>query len=105
MTFKGIQLDDLKETLMTLARSRYVCAVSIFLVWITFFDSDNLFVKYGKSKEIERLEAERDRLTSAIKEDKRRMSELRNNRESLEKFAREEYFMKKDDEVVFIIQD
>ena len=43
-------------------------------------------------------------LEQGIERDKRKMGELRNNRESLEKFAREEYYMKKPDEVIFIVR-
>ena len=104
MVLCGIDLADLKETGITLLRCRYVIAGSVFLVWGGFFDDDNLFVKYSQRQEIERLEAEKVALEQGIERDKRKMGELRNNRESLEKFAREEYYMKKPDEVIFIVR-
>lgn len=104
MTTPAIDFSDLRETVVTLARCRYFIIVSVFLVWIAFVDDDNLIVKYSQGQAIERLEAEKARLESSIEQDKRKMSELRNNRESLEKFAREEYYMKKDNEVIFILK-
>lgn len=95
---------DLKETVVTLARCKYFIIVCVFLVWIAFVDDDNLIVKYSQGQAIERLEAEKARLESSIEQDKRKMSELQNNRQSLEKFAREEYYMKKDKEVIFILK-
>ena len=38
-----------------------------------------------------------------IKKDKQRLTELKTNKENLEKFAREQYFMKKKDEVIYVI--
>lgn len=100
----GVDLSDLKETVITLARCKYFIIVCVFLVWIAFVDDDNLIVKYSQTQAIAKLEAEKARLESSIENDKRKMSELRNNRESLEKFAREEYYMKKDNEVIFILK-
>lgn len=104
MAPRDIDFTDLKETVVTLARCKYFIIVCVFLAWIAFVDDDNLIVKYSQAKTIERLEAEKARLESCIEQDKRKMSELRNNRESLEKFAREEYYMKKKDEVIFILK-
>lgn len=104
MPTRPIDLTDLKETVVTLARCRYFMVVCIFLVWIAFVDDDNLIVKYSQAQTIERLETQKANLESAIQQDKRKMSELRNNKESLEKFAREEYYMKKDNEVIFILK-
>lgn len=96
--------NDLKETFATLLRNKFVVASLIFLTWITFFDEDNLINKQAYANKIAQLEEEKQTLANDIKQDQRKMDELRNNRESLEKFAREEYFMKKNDETIFIIK-
>lgn len=76
----------------------------IFLAWISIFDEDNLITKWTYDRKIKELREEKAALENSIEQDQRKMSELKNNRESLEKFAREEYFMKKDDETIFIIK-
>ncbi|MDY4174055.1 MAG: septum formation initiator family protein [Bacteroidales bacterium] len=96
--------NDLKETFATLLRNKFVVASLIFLTWITFFDEDNLINKQAYASKIAQLEKEKQTLANDIKQDQRKMDELRNNRESLEKFAREEYFMKKNNETIFIIK-
>lgn len=97
-------LRDVREVAATLLRNRYVVAMFIFLLWIGFIDEDNLIARYHNERKIASLEAERGDLTEAIEQDRRKMDELRHNRASLEKFAREEYFMKKDGEVIFIVK-
>lgn len=104
MAANGIDLTDLRETVVTLLRCKYVIVAGPFLVWVAFVDDDNLMVKRAQSEAIEQLETEKARLEACIEQDRRKMSELRNNKASLEKFAREEYYMKKDDEVIFILK-
>lgn len=99
-----VPTQDLKDALATLFRSRYAVAAMIFLAWISIFDEDNLIAKWTYDRKIKELKEEKAALENSIEQDQRKMSELKNNRESLEKFAREEYFMKKDNETIFIIK-
>ena len=95
---------DLRETLATLVRNPDVVSVLIFLLWMTFIDDDNLITSHRYSQKIEELSEEKESLLNGIEQDRREMKELKSNSETLEKFAREKYFMKKDDEVIFIIK-
>ncbi len=52
---------------------------------------------------INQLENEQKYYREKIEEDKRKKEELLGNRDNLEKFAREQYFMKKENEDIFII--
>ncbi len=98
-------LKDIRDALATLLNSKYMLVVIGFLLWMAFMDEDNIYVRYTYGKKIEVLEKEKAKLESEIESDKRKMKELKTNKESLEKFAREEYYMKKDNEVIFIIKD
>ncbi len=104
MKISGVDLSDLADTVKVLAHSKYAIAVAIFLFWMVACDEDSLLSKSTQSAELSTLEAQKNELLHEIEQDKRKMSELRNNRQSLEKFAREEYFMKRDDETIFIIK-
>ena len=55
------------------------------------------------NKEINKLKSEQDYLNSEIKQDKELINKLKNNQE-LEKFAREEYHMKKENEEIYLIE-
>ncbi len=77
--------------------------MAFFLVWLFFFDTNNLIDRISVSNEIKRLEATQNYFIERIYADSVRMRELTTDKESLEKFAREQYLMKKDNEEIFVI--
>ena len=95
---------DFIEVFKPLLKNRYVITVLVFLLWIAIFDSDNLGYRYSLYQKVNELKQEKARLTQSIEDEKQKMKDLKSNKENLEKFAREEFFMKKDDEVIFIIK-
>ncbi|MEE4115232.1 MAG: septum formation initiator family protein [Marinilabiliaceae bacterium] len=86
-------------------RNRYLIALIVFFVWILLFDNNNLIDRYHDLKNLRQLEQDKDYYTRRIEEDRRKLKELRTDSDNLEKFAREQYFMKKDNEDLFIIVD
>ncbi len=84
-------------------RNKFVLTIFIFGVWILLFDQNNLLDRYHDVKKLKQIEQEKDYFINKIDEDQRRIKELESNRDNLEKFAREEYLMKKDDEDVFLV--
>ncbi|MBP5365345.1 MAG: septum formation initiator family protein [Bacteroidales bacterium] len=95
---------DFIEVFKPLLKNKYVITVLGFLLWIAIFDSDNLCYRYSLYQKVNELNQEKARLTRSIEDEKQKMQDLNSSKESLEKFAREEFFMKKDDEVIFIIK-
>jgi len=67
------------------------------------FDSSNWVDVYREYKRIKKLEQDKDYYTNKIENDRNRLNELQTNNENLEKFAREQYLMKKPDEEIFIV--
>lgn len=84
-------------------RNKFVITVLIFGVWIILFDQNNLLDRYRDVKKLNQLKAEKEYFINKIDEDQRRMKELISDKENLEKFAREEYLMKRDNEDVFLV--
>lgn len=73
-------------------------------MWMLFFDSNNLFYRYRISREISELEETKLSHAKSIADLERQKKELfSGNLRNLEKFAREKYLMKKDNEDLFII--
>lgn len=93
------------ETFKPLVKNKYAITVFCFVMWLTFVDQDTLYVRYTLNKQVRQLEAERNGLREDIEQTRRKMDELKSDKAALEKFAREEYFMKKSDEVIFIVKD
>ena len=84
-------------------KNKYVIASIIFLLWVLFIDQNNLVERFQNLREKNRLENEKEYYVEKKSEDAARLKELKTNNENLEKFAREQYYMKKKDEDVYII--
>jgi cell division protein FtsB len=88
---------------LQLLQNKYVIATVVILIWMLFLDRNNLIHQVQKSMQLEELKAEKAYYKKKIQETQKARQDLMKNRQSLEKFAREEYFMKKPDEDVYII--
>ena len=85
-------------------KNKYILSLIVFFVWILFFDQNNLTERYLTHRNIRQLEKDKEYFMQRIASDSARMNELRTNNENLEKFAREQYLMKRENEDIFIIE-
>lgn len=83
--------------------NKYTIVGMLFILWIGLFDKYSIIDQLQLRAKIDRLESEKRYYQKKIKVDSTRLEELRSNRENLEKFAREQYLMKKEKEDIFII--
>lgn len=81
----------------------YIIILSVFIVWMIFFDSNSWFIHNELNTEIEQLKTEKEYYRRGREKDYKEYKEL-NTELGLEKFAREEYYMKRDNEDIFIIE-
>jgi len=86
-------------------RNKYIFTALLFFFWLLFFDQNNLAERHKGTNEFEQLLEEKEYYLKKINEDRKRIDELKTDADNLEKFAREQYLMKKDDEDIFIIVD
>ncbi|MBN2213832.1 MAG: septum formation inhibitor [Bacteroidales bacterium] len=86
-------------------RNKYILTSILFMIWLLFFDQNNLLDRRKYVNEYKQLLKDREYYLEKIEEDKKRLEELQTNDENLEKFAREQYLMKKDGEDIFIIRE
>jgi cell division protein FtsB len=84
-------------------RNKYILTPLIFFTWLLLFDSNNLIARYKDLRELRKLRSEREYYTKKIETDRKKLYELKTDNHNLEKFAREQYRMKKADEDIFII--
>jgi len=94
---------DIREKLPPRMRNRYVLTVLIFLVWIVLIDSNNFIDRFRKVHTRNSLGREKEYYMERIEDDRRKLKELRTGNDNLEKFAREQYHMKKPNEDLYII--
>ncbi|MBV7533505.1 septum formation initiator family protein [Chitinophaga sp. sic0106] len=86
-----------------LLKNFFFISGGLFLLWVAFLDKTNLMYQYQFSSEENKLEAQKEFFISEIKKTREEQQELLSSPEKLEKFAREKYFMKKDNEDLFIL--
>jgi cell division protein DivIC len=84
-------------------RNKYLLAFMLFVLWLAFFDENNLVERFQNLRELWKLRENKEYFINKIEEDAERLKELKTNKENLEKYAREQYLMKRDNEDVFII--
>ena len=84
-------------------RTKYGIAIAVFLVWMLFFDEHSLVQHFQNTRKLEQLTEQEQYLRDKITFDKRKIKELQTNLTNLEKFAREEFLMKKENEDVFVV--
>ncbi len=89
--------------IVKMLKNKYFIAFMIFLVWLTFFDENNLVAHRRNKKRLATLKEQQITFKARIASDKQKIEELRSGQENLEKYAREQFFMAKPDEDVFVI--
>jgi cell division protein FtsB len=70
---------------------------------MTFFDRNNFLFQHENIQKLNQLEAEKTYYLEQIAQNEANLNELLTNQETLEKFARETYLMKKPNEEIFVI--
>jgi len=84
-------------------RNKYILTLLIFFIWLIFLDSNNLISRYREMRELRKLKNDREYYLNKIENDRSKLRELQTDNHNLEKFAREQYRMKKSDEDLFIV--
>jgi cell division protein DivIC len=91
------------EKLPPAFRNKYLLTIVIFIAWVILLDSNNLIARYREMRELRKLRAEKEYYMQKIEADRKKLNELKTDNNNLEKFAREQYRMKKADEDLYII--
>lgn len=84
--------------------NKYVFIVLLFLVWMFFFDANNYFFHKELSDDIDALEENKEFYTEEIKKDRTFIEKMKDSTE-IERFAREKYYLKKENEDIYIIEN
>jgi cell division protein FtsB len=86
-------------------RNKYISSVIVFVVWILFFDRNDLWTQWDRKHELQKLETSKTFYEQEIATTKKDLMDLNNNPAILEKFAREKFYLKKPNEEIFMIDD
>ena len=87
----------------TILKNKYFIASAIFLVWMMFFDLKDWGLISARKEKLRDLEKSEKHLSSLIAETQKELNLLKTSALTIERYARENYLMKKDNEDVFIV--
>ncbi|MBL0104243.1 MAG: septum formation initiator family protein [Bacteroidetes bacterium] len=90
---------------LPIIKNKYLLTFVGFLVWLTFFDRNDFITTSAYRHKLTELKAEKSHYDEEILKYKQNLNELMTDHENLEKYARENYYMKKDNEDIFVIVD
>ena len=86
-------------------KNKYQLTALGFAVWILFIDDrDFITTHFRHVRELHKLEAQKVYFESQIKTVRKELDQLKSNPATLEKYAREKYMMKKDNEDLFVVR-
>lgn len=93
----------LKQYILKPLKNIFVLILVVFIVWMLFFDANSWLIHHELNTDIDALESEKEYYKKEIEKDNKAIKTL-STKEGLEKFAREEYYMKRDNEEIYIIE-
>jgi len=83
--------------------NQYFLAITFFVAWMLFFDAKDLTTDFQRRAKLRELQKNERHLALQIRETRNELNLLKTNAQTIEKYAREKYMMKKDNEDLFII--
>lgn len=84
--------------------NKYMLIVILFLVWMIFFDANSYLIHRELDTDIKALEDNAEFYQKEIDQDKAFIKKM-DDEEEMEKFAREKYYLKKENEDIYIIEN
>tara|TARA_R110000772_G_scaffold201527_1_gene311865 strand:- start:75 stop:407 length:333 start_codon:yes stop_codon:yes gene_type:complete len=83
--------------------NKYMLILMLFIVWMIFFDANSYLIHHELDNEINGLEDNAEFYQKEIKTDKSFIEKMEDS-QHMEKFAREKYYLKKENEDIYIIE-
>ena len=91
------------KVLRKIFTSKYLITGIAFAIWIVFFDRNDLPSQISRIRELNKIERNEKNMAVQIVNTEKELKLLKTNPETLEKYAREKYLMKKDNEDLYIV--
>lgn len=92
------------KKILRIATNKYLLTAVVFVLWVGFFDRNDWFTQKQRENELEETKKNINYLRAEIAEMKKQRDGIKNDTAVLEKFAREHYHLKKDNEDVYVFE-
>jgi cell division protein FtsB len=99
------KLIDFYTRLPAFIKNKYFVSITLFLVWMLFIDDYNMVFQWQKSRELAAIKEKKEYYEKEIQQVNQDRKDLFSSKANLEKYAREKYLMKRDDEDIFVIEE
>lgn len=96
-------MKKLLKILKKIALNRYFLAITAFVVWMTFFDTNSFKRQRLLNARISEIREMNAFYTSEIEKNNKAIDDLISDPEAIEKYGREKYLMKRDSEEIYIV--
>jgi len=100
-----LKLKEFYKKIPSVFRNKYFIVGFLFIIWIVFLDENNLVSLNQQQSNLEKNQEIIDSLENEISEMEDKLERLNNDQKELEKFARENFLMKKENEDIIIIRE
>lgn len=84
-------------------KNKYSISICLFLIWAIFLDDYNLIKQKKIKNKVNDLKKQKEYYSNEIKKDSTELIRLKNDPDTQEKFAREKFLMKKNNEDIYVI--
>jgi cell division protein FtsB len=89
----------------TWLKNKYIIALAVFATIMLFFDKNDVFTQSARNKQLKDLQKSKEYYTEQIASERKELEQLKSNPGTLEKYAREKYLMKRDNEDLFLVPE
>jgi len=86
-------------------KNKFLIATAIFAFVMLFFDKNDLFTQMDRKRQLRELVQSKKYFTDQIAGVQAILDEMRTNPRTIERLSREKYFMKRDDEDLYVIPE
>ncbi len=86
-------------------KNKYLLVLAGFIAWMLFFDVKDVMTQYDRTRKLSGLQKSKAHYQKQITETRQELKLLESNPATLEKYAREKYYMKRDNEDLFLIPE
>jgi len=83
--------------------NKYLITGTAFVLWMMFFDTNDFPLQIRRLRDLNKIEHNEKNMALQISNTQKELDILKTNPETLEKYAREKYMMKKDNEDLYIV--
>ncbi len=95
----------MRSKIFSIIRNKYFIAFAAVIIWLLFFERHSFVQQWRINKGLREFKKEKAFYEKEIYKDSTAIDEIENDVEALEKLAREKYYMKKEEEDIFIIEE